>query len=368
MIKKVFMAVILVIFMLPGVIFAFHEGGIGYCEGCHATHLSPKNGIQNVYQPAMITGSDPSSTCLRCHAEGGLYYNVLSIDGSTYTAGGDFYWLKKTFTWKKGAISYISDGDNHGHNIVADDYGLHADITAATAPGGTYPASGLSCISCHDPHGNTVVDPEGTVVENYRLLGGEGYSDRTNVSSISFTDPAPVAASDAYDWTESDTRHVAYGSGMSEWCGNCHPDFLHDRNKHPAGNYEKLSQTIISNYNAYIKTGNMNGTRSAAYLALVPFEQGVTDADLLDPWSTSGPDPSGNANVMCLTCHRAHASAFNNIGRWDFSATFLNDSHPQYGDGGVTGDDVFNSYYGRDIIGDFGEYQRQLCNKCHVQD
>ncbi|KPK01218.1 MAG: hypothetical protein AMK71_06390 [Nitrospira bacterium SG8_35_4] len=364
--KTVFVSVILVIFVLPGVIFAFHEGGSGYCQGCHVFHVPPGNSNQTT--SAMLIGSDPSSTCLRCHAEAGQYYNVLSFNGSSYTPGGDFYWLKKTFTWKKGALTFYSEGDNHGHNIVANDYGAQADITQTAAPGGTYPSSGLSCISCHNPHARTGVDATGTPTENYRLLGGDGYSDSTNVSGTSFTDPAPIAAYDAYDWTESDTSHVAYGSGMSEWCGNCHVGFLNNSHMHPAGNNEKLSPDIINNYNAYIKTGDMNGNYSTAYLALVPFEQGITDATLLDPWSTSGPDPAGTANVMCLTCHRAHASAFNNIGRWDFSATFLADSHPQYGDDEATGDDVFNSYYGRDIVADFGEYQSQLCNKCHVQD
>jgi len=340
---------IAILFALPEVICAFHEGGDQYCNGCHTLRSGPPT-------------SDTSAICLRCHAEEGQYYTILSSNGSTFSAGGDFYWLEKTFTWERGALTYSSKGDNHGHNIVAYDYGLHLDGTLSAAPGGTYPAASLSCISCHDPHERS------SVTGNYRLLGGEGYSDSSNVSGNSFTNPAPIAAYDAYDWTESDTKHVDYGSGMSEWCGNCHADFLNDRYKHPAGNNEKLSQNIIDNYNSYIRTGNMQGTRSDAYLALVPFERGITDVDLLDPWSTAGPEPSGNANVMCLTCHRAHASAFSNIGRWDFSATFLYDSHPQYGDDGATGDDVFNSYYGRDIVADFGEYQRQLCNKCHVQD
>ncbi len=38
------------------------------------------------------------------------------------------------------------------------------------------------------------------------------------------------------------------------------------------------------------------------------------------------------------------------------------------GDGGVTANDVLNSYYGRDMAADFGKYQRQLCNKCHLMD
>ncbi len=102
---------------------------------------------------------------------------------------------------------------------------------------------------------------------------------------------------------------------------------------------------------------------------LVPFELQETDsaALLLRSVSTEGPDSS--SNVMCLTCHRAHASAFNNITRWDTEEELLIDSLPgatQLGTMGVT--DVTAPYYGRDITTVFGAYQRSLCNKCHVKD
>ena len=135
---------------------------------------------------------------------------------------------------------------------------------------------------------------------------------------------------------------------------------------HPSGNHAVLSGDIILNYNSYVKTGDFSGTQATSYLALVPFESGTANASSLDPTSTSGPEYG--ANVMCLTCHRAHASAFQDSGRWDFSATFIADSHPKLSDGGATGNDVWNSYYGRNMDSEFGLYQRQLCNKCHVLD
>jgi len=368
MIKTVFTGAIILTLMLYGNVMAFHEGGDGYCDGCHIAHFSQPGGAQNTSRlvnrnaSVMLNGSDASSTCLRCHAEQGRFYAVLSDDGSLYNPGGDFYWLSKTFTWSEGIVSYRSDGDNHGHNVEAIDYNLTQDQSGNPSTGVDYPPDALGCTSCHDPHKRST-DPG-----NYRLLGGVGYDGGGLAVGVSFRNPAPVAVTDEYDWSESDASHTAYGSGMSEWCANCHSGFMNDMNKHPAGNSAKLGDEMIYNYNAYVKTGDMFGSSSDAYLALVPFELGISDETLLDPWSTEGPDYSGRAGVMCLTCHRAHASAFNNIGRWDFSATFLAKSHPQYGDGGVSGNDVVNSYYGRDIVSDFGKYQRQLCNKCHVQD
>ena len=68
---------------------------------------------------------------------------------------------------------------------------------------------------------------------------------------------------------------------------------------------------------------------------------------------------------MCLSCHRAHASAFQDIGRWDFTATFIvADSHPQDGDGGASAEDIENKYYGKV----WTDKQRSLCNKCHIND
>jgi hypothetical protein len=43
----------------------------------------------------------------------------------------------------------------------------------------------------------------------------------------------------------------------------------------------------------------------------------------------------------------------------------LVDSHPAIGDIGATANDVYNSYYGRDIAMEFGAGQGQFCGKCH---
>ncbi len=387
----------MIIFVLSPIAYAFHEGGgEEYCLGCHNIHRSessqdPSPGESSSTLPPRVTlkGSDPSSTCLRCHAVIGAIHSVLSNDGSKFTPGGDFYWLRKTFTWTEGGLSYQSEADSHGHNVVALDYGLHQDRRQNTAPGGSYLAPSLACISCHNPHATTMANGgagsttsvltiygeepfEGTTNGNYRLLGGAGYQGSPQGSGVTFTHGPPVAVADSSSWTETDSSHPAYGSGMSEWCANCHPAFLNSSTsgvagKHPAGKGAKLNADIARNYSSYMKTGDLSGIQASAYLALVPFEVGISDVVFLDPSSSSGPR-FGNANVMCLTCHRAHASPFQNIGRWDFETAFIADSHPQSGDGGASGNDVVNSYYGRNMTAKFGETQRQLCNKCHLKD
>ncbi len=363
---------------------AFHEGGVGYCEGCHTLHPSPSgdgNGLP------LLKRTDPSSTCLGCHAETSSLYNVLSSDGSSFTAGGDFYWLETAYAWTEEGDEKVSAGHKHGHNIVAVDYGLDEDSVLRAAPGGDYPSAALSCISCHDPHGK-ISDGEnpapisgsgsyggdatgGAVLGNYRLLGGIGYAGGTTGGAL-FSNGAPVAVAPLpHNGPESDSNHVAYGSGMSEWCANCHADLLPaggagDGTKHPAGNSAKMTSNIADSYNAYVKSGDLTGVQTSAYLALVPFEVGTVDVTLLDPESQAGPE--ADANVMCLSCHRAHASAFADAGRWDFQATLLADSHPASSDTGASAGDVLNSYYGRDTASEFGPFQRQLCAKCHPCD
>jgi len=384
---------VLAAFLFPGIGRSFHEGGEKYCQGCHILHGSasapdPGTAENSMAAPAEfhLIGSDPSSTCLRCHAVKSEACCVLSDDGSRFTPGGDFYWLRKTFGWHDRGLYVQSEADRHGHNIVAVDYNLIQDRIRSTSPGGSYPAADLGCDSCHDPHGKTInaaadtqtvhlSDPAGNepggVTGTYRLLAGAGYRSGRSGSGHTFTYGAPIAVASLSSWVETDANHTAYGSGLSQWCGNCHVDHLaghaiEGRKKHPTGEDALLAAEMADNYNAYVKSGDFSGTRVGAYLSLVPFETGSTTPLALDPSSSAG--PNSRANVMCLTCHRAHASAFDNIGRWDFRAKFIADAHPRRGDAGVTGNDVLNSYYGRDMTIEFGQAQRQLCNKCHLKD
>jgi predicted CXXCH cytochrome family protein len=356
---------------------AFHRGGVASCDGCHSMHGT---GIITS-GPWLLKRTDPSSICLNCHSGVGSPNspNVASPDGSARTPGGDFYWINKDFSWLDGNIP----GERHGHNIVAMDYGYVEDVTNAVAPGGTYQSVNMGCNSCHDPHGvvrktNTPTaesgsyggsPPGGAIFGNYRLLGDAGYNGGNQASNYSFIYNAPIAAQNpASMFSESDTSHVDYGSGMSEWCANCHNDILTSEHQTGSGGFshpvnEILSNEYIDRYNTYVRTGDLSGIRDTAYLQFVPFERGVTDASLLNPTSTMGPDT--NSGIMCLSCHRAHASAFVYGGRWDLKAQTIADSHPRAGDIGVVGNDLTNAYYGRDILTEFGSGQKAFCDKCH---
>ncbi|MDA8324607.1 MAG: hypothetical protein M0033_00145 [Nitrospiraceae bacterium] len=389
---------------------AFHDGGVGYCEGCHSMHNNfGTGGINNgpvagkpvgaASQAAgvyLLLGSDASSTCLNCHSKPPV--SVLSADGSAFTPGGDFFWLTEdvTYTPKVGGVSMSPVtvlGQEHGHNVIAADFGLTSDTALTVAPGSTirYPASALACNSCHDPHGQANggslagrqaiagsgsyggTAPGGYQSGNYRLLGDRFYTGNQEFP-MTFACNAPVAVSVPPPFTETsdNLHHTDYGYGMSEWCANCHDNFLNSTSnsaavhRHPAGVSALIVKAMADIYNSYVKSGNFSGNSSTSYLSLVPFERGL--GAVLSNTSTAGPSTAPLANSMCLSCHRAHASAFQDMTRWDTQAEFLAQSHPATGDK-LNHVFVNNApYYGRDIAALYGNYQRTLCNKCHGQD
>jgi hypothetical protein len=166
----------------------------------------------------------------------------------------------------------------------------------------------------------------------------------------SFSNAAPDAAGlSIHHANETNSRHSAYRSGVSAWCGNCHGDF-HDATGtfvHASGS--AVGGAIAALYNAYNGTADpAGGSQATAYLAAVPFE---------DPSATTTATggPSASSTVMCLSCHRAHASSAPDAGRWDFKITFLDD------DGVESGSYAIPNPYSNSS-------QRSLCNKCHVKD
>lgn len=390
---------------------SFHNGGTGSCDGCHTT-------------PPELTHSDPGSTCLGCHqAPTGLYLPrdpYVSTDPkgaficSQLSPGGDFCWLKRSYRWHPVGMAWqreqISLGERHGHNIVALDFGYDADAAHGTAPGGNYPATSLSCISCHDPHGRYRRLADGSIatagppiassgsyadgpspaiggaVGVYRLLGGKGYAPKALAGLYAFISNPPTAVSPpTYNRAESlfDTR-VAYGKGFSEWCANCHTgihnDGAHGSGRHPAGDDARLSAEIVGHYNSYVASGDLRGNPAVSYSSLVPFEMGTDDYTLLKSVANSSGSnrsgPQGNANVMCLTCHRAHASGWDSMTRWNMGAEFIiyNGRYPgidnaapvEYAQG-RTESEARKTFYDRPAAL-FALYQRSLCNKCHNKD
>ena len=378
--SKMIMATVAGVLLMSGTAFAFHGGGVAHCDGCHSMHNSADNAREGSPTAASVMkGSDASSTCLNCH-NGSKGYHVNSSIGDNVNQGGDFFWVSSAAVYDtspRAGYVVTFDPDNNGHNVVAADFGLTADGTNTTAPGGVMNAGLLGCTSCHDPHGQVdggtangtapisvsgsygAEDPtDGSIHGNFRLLGDAGFKQ--------ITAAAPVATSaNGARGTGSYGAWTNYGAGMSDWCLSCHQGFNENANMHPT------DVPVPVSYNSYISTGDFTGDVATAFDALVPIERNVDDGSLLDAKSTAG--VVGSEQVMCLSCHRAHASAFPNALRWDNATSefiaesgILNEhTTTLLADGAVP-------YYANDVAVDvvakYGEYQRQLCNKCHAKD
>jgi len=417
--------------------YAFHSGGVAECEGCHSMHNSFE-GSANVtgmaqYQsgPYLLKAQDQSGACLNCHQAtetvgSGYHISTAGVNALDSTSpvelspGGDFAWLKKTMTGSIRKTATTWDGDRHGHNIVAVDFGYTADKTLTAAPGGSYPASNLACSSCHDPHGRYRRFADGSeattglpifgsgsyVTSNppiagvsavgvYRLLAGVGYQPKSLAGSFAFTNKSPEAvAPSTYNATTNVTAagvadRVAYGSGMSEFCGNCHTAMHEDTYTsgtkglvHPAGNGAKLTAPIAANYGAYVSSGIMTAT-GGNYSALAPFETGngstLADYVALKAFQAAPTAPTTSNNVLCLSCHRAHASGFESMARYYLGNEFMtiaDSANAASFDTSTTENKINtgysvaqqqNAYNGRPATV-FGPWARNYCNKCHAKD
>jgi predicted CXXCH cytochrome family protein len=407
---------------------AFHEGGVGSCEGCHSMH-----GKQDGSDPGpfLLKGSDSSSACLNCHSSDmlGTYEvftgrNVPQVPPAQLTPGGDFGWLLKSYAWLgQNGTTESSPGEQHGHSILALDYGLAPDSVRLTAPGGSYPSDRLACTSCHDPHGRYRLSADGNIrttgapivssgsyggaalalpgpsraVGAYRLLAGVGYSPRSAGPGVfvPFGSSPPIALSPReFNRSErfTDTR-VAYGSGMSEWCANCHGG-IHVQQvsnssspfRHASGATARLSGGgELAIYNNYVRTGVLTGTQATSYTSMVPYEESMQDRVQLSQravsdGSVTGGPASGFENVSCLSCHRAHASGWDHALRWNMPPSGIivfGGSWPGLDASGEaalarnaqgrTRGETRAAMYDREPSV-YSAYQKVLCNKCHAKD
>jgi len=319
--------------------FAFHEKGVASCETCHTPHDSRDGLPTGSFIPSEwgLLKSSPSDLCLSCHADlqGAVLGRSLLLPPPEM-GGGNFVFLREDNLNDalEGGMDPIP-GDAAGHNLVAPEHGLDSDPRYSFSPGGSFSSQQMGCTSCHDPHGN----------DSFRMLNGVG---PVQNGSFVFADPAPDAEGVALNSAgESRVNHSAYRQGVSRWCGNCHGRYHEDGLtgfEHPVeGLFGGAEQDQYEQYDG--DDNPTGGMATSAYLSEVPFEDPLATTD-----SISG--PSASSRVMCLSCHRAHASSAPAAGRWDFNVAVVED------DGVVSGSYPIPNPYRT-------QGQGSLCRKCH---
>jgi hypothetical protein len=180
---------------------------------------------------------------------------------------------------------------------------------------------------------------------------------------------------------ESDTNKNVYRGGFSSFCATCHGDF-HGGNGETRGtangktnisnSWMRHPTNVKMNETAVVMSGSTSTTGSkygiSTYTKAITNQQGNNPNPVGYDWkypliqpdldfavksteasATVGTTALGDSRISCLTCHKAHASQFENMTRWDTNA------HSFIASGAT-------DFTGATSIGDNPAYG---CGKCH---
>lgn len=313
----------------------------GACVNCHTMHNSQggtemqlKDG-ETAAQGALVRG-----TCVGCHgsAPAGASNIVTNIPqvwhaAATDLAGGNFKYV-------------VSTGDTYGHNV---ENVVAADGTLANTPPGYASAmdpastdyatgSRLTCAGANGCHGNrdeatdyaavktahhssdsvlkfgTIAEASqgASVATSYRFLykvkGGEDTDWQATVTATDHNEykGAIYAARTSLAWADVDT--------ISELCSECHGNF------HMSGSSGIGTTTPWQRHptDVLIPATGEYASISTTYNPTVPVGRTTI------PNAAGGTVAAGTTNVVtCLSCHRAHGSAYPDILRWNYTVDMV---------------------------------------------
>jgi hypothetical protein len=241
-------------------------------------------------------------------------------------AGGNFYWV-------------ISD-DTKGHNILSSDHNLtkapgdtdksncgtnscHANLDRVVSGAGSGLDGKQGCEKCHlapKHHANDHEYLVGGLVTSaeqgwYRFLSGHSDGEGLGVEGYEDGDWEETVASN--DHNEYLGNQLAGGSGFvlgnttTAFCTGCHGRFhTNQGSKSPWLRHPSDAVLPVSGeYSSY-----------TTYNPIVPVARPSLPSS---PSSTVSP---GTDMVMCLSCHRAHASPYFKMMRWDYKSSTLSEA------------------------------------------
>jgi len=350
----------------------------GQCSDCHTMHNS-QDGISVV---ASLGRSLTKGDCVGCHtgdnttwaADGRIpYVNNPSLEyGPDYDGSGNLVNATATNTLAGGTFSYMPSGDSYGHNVVdisgPDAIGVTppgwiASIFPANDGGGTDPvgdinggigvwSTQLTCAGTNGCHGShTSPDDFADIRGSHH--GDDSTIDGTTVAkSYRFLRGILGLEDDDWEFSVSDTKHNQYyavdrsstatpvtdSQTISYLCAECHGLF-HSNDGSTAGSGIIVGDPTIDNVNPwlrhptdfalrstdanseYLSYADANGNLAtsagvtAAYNFIAPLASADVSAVVSNPFAGTDGDI-----VTCLSCHRAHGSAHEDLLRWDYTA------------------------------------------------
>jgi len=340
---KVLILIIIILIIIKHIVLAKVSGP---CSNCHTMHYSqsgtiePYWGKEGPYQNLLI------NNCVGCHSAGNpstwkdpitgapIVYNTAEPTyGFYYTAGGKYEGLAG------GNFYYVTQGDIYGHNVV-DIPGVEKDSLNGQHPPGTL--EGKNCGCCHTSNLLTPgilgysgcefchndkhhADDTGPVVNGtggwYRFLNFHTFHSSTfqpmgfeGVEGIE--DPNWECNPDSFTHNEY-PGGGNYEHSISLFCAVCHGSF-YEYEKSGSSWYHHPTDYAIPNSGEYADAFGANGTGIGTWDPMVPVARPYSNLE-----SMTGPDQNvyiGIDMVQCLSCHRAHASPYPSILRWDYNA------------------------------------------------
>jgi predicted CXXCH cytochrome family protein len=316
----------------------------GKCKDCHSMHDSYEGkgmtyGDRAGPFPALTEGG-----CLGCHGQNPSgTENIITIGKARipqvlhHMENGDL---------AAGNFYYVADGYNpdysKGHNLkeislqesppmdVPPGFMQSVIIPGGLGPADWLPQKQLTCAGTWGCHGDrTIEDPYksiygahhtddsvidgSTVGKSYRFLYG--------IKGKEHKDWEYLATIDNHNGYKGDMVHSSMDT-ISYLCGECHAKFHPHRNLGGIKEVGQAYDTIWLRHPADISFSAIHGDFAGSEY------QGYVRYSLEAPVAYSKPTGGEqvvdeDSIVMCLSCHRAHASPYPDILRWDYNNMFV---------------------------------------------
>lgn len=293
--------------LLGGLFESVHAGDyhIGtenlYCSDCHTMHYSQDDSIPATWGTegpyGQLLKNLTNEMCLMCH------------DGTDPSAPSVM-----------GANEYVPSAGTFKTTLPGRQHSL-GSIDPPPGYSGSWGNDPLTCVSCHDPHGNAYyrnlrTDPGGLPNRTVTYETGEPYGGEAAIQQLVIT---PLTE----HYTVENIRHrqseTGTHYGLSAWCAGCHTDFYGVGGSANMGG-SPTGDTTTSDMDTWIRHPTLGITMS----------EGVTNEHIdgdaengLGYWWSSQIlsripyiSPSGETGTKylsdnepgCGSCHKAHGS------------------------------------------------------------
>ncbi len=328
----------------------------GNCSNCHTMHNSQNGSSMNFDGSTTPNEVLLRATCLGCHGQGTA--NNIITNGSipqvlhtnvTDLSGGNFSYI----TNAKARIPPGEDFMKVGHNVI--DLGpSYKDTLLASPPGDQYGTGitndNFTCAGAKGCHGDRTIEDKLLSIKGAHhtddavlKFGSLNESGQGSSTGLSYRFLKGVYGGEDTDWqaTTGSTNHNEYkgavdrgtestistpgGATISGLCAECHGNFHGPTNgdiaNQNASPWLRHPIEIILPSDAlkeYKKYNGGSGTNNP-YSLDAPVARANTFNNTNYPTAKGTVNPGTNdAIVMCLSCHRAHASPVFKLMRWDY--------------------------------------------------